>query len=123
MHIKLYFEISNFSFCESTKNLTKQALEQSPVETNEQLSTCFLFFFQVLPDVPPAMADAVNRGGEILANLTAGTPWETVARDVGNTLGVDSKILRAENSKDIDLLVDVITSWMTSNTGPKLLRP
>ncbi|KAM7468812.1 hypothetical protein LguiB_016374 [Lonicera macranthoides] len=78
---------------------------------------------QDLPDVPPAMADAVNRGGEILANLTAGTPWETVARDVGNTLGIDSKILHAKNSKDIDLLVDVITSWMTSNTGPKLLRP
>lgn len=78
---------------------------------------------QALPDVPPAMADAVNRGGEFLANLTAGTPWETVAKEVGNTLGVDSKILRAEISKDVDLLVDVITSWMASNAGPKLLRP
>ncbi|XP_012088659.1 uncharacterized protein LOC105647254 isoform X1 [Jatropha curcas] len=78
---------------------------------------------QALPDVPPAMADAVNRGSEFLANMTVGTPWETVAKEVGNTLGVDSKILRAEISKDIDLLVDVITTWMSSNTGPKLLRP
>ncbi|KAK3015232.1 hypothetical protein RJ639_006870 [Escallonia herrerae] len=78
---------------------------------------------QALPDVPPAMADAVNRGGELFANLTAGTPWETVTREVGNTLGVDSRILRADISKDIDILVDVITSWMASNTGPKLLKP
>lgn len=77
---------------------------------------------QALPDVPPAMADAVNRGGEFLANLTIGTPWETVAKEVGNTLGVDSKILSAETSKDLDMLVDVITSWLASNTGPKLLR-
>nr|CAD1827432.1 unnamed protein product [Ananas comosus var. bracteatus] len=45
---------------------------------------------QVIPDVPPAMADAVNRGGELIANLTAGTPWEAVAKEVGNTLGTDS---------------------------------
>jgi len=78
---------------------------------------------QALPDVPPAMADAVNRGGEFLANLTAGTPWETVAKEMGSTLGVDSKILRAEISKDVDILVNVISSWMDSNAGPKLLRP
>ncbi|GJN27730.1 hypothetical protein PR202_gb15776 [Eleusine coracana subsp. coracana] len=36
---------------------------------------------QVLPDVPSAMADAVNRGGELLANLTTGTPWEAVAKE------------------------------------------
>ncbi|OMO77604.1 hypothetical protein CCACVL1_14946 [Corchorus capsularis] len=78
---------------------------------------------QALPDVPPAMADAVNRGGELLANLTVGTPWETVAKEVSNTLGVDSTVLRADTSKDMDLLVDVITSWMASNSGPKLLRP
>ncbi|KAK8717180.1 hypothetical protein V6N13_044457 [Hibiscus sabdariffa] len=36
---------------------------------------------QALPDVPPAMADAVNRGSELLANLSAGTPWETVAKE------------------------------------------
>lgn len=69
------------------------------------------------------MADAVNRGSELFTNLTAGTPWETVAKEVGNTLGVDSKILRAEVSKDLDLLVEVVTSWMSSNMGPKLLRP
>lgn len=69
------------------------------------------------------MADAVNRGGELLANLTVGTPWESVAKEVGDTFGVDSKILRTEISKDVDQLVDVITSWMASNTGPKLLRP
>ncbi|OVA17316.1 Protein of unknown function DUF1350 [Macleaya cordata] len=78
---------------------------------------------QVLPDIPPAMADAVNRGGELLANLTVGTPWETVGREVGNTLGVDSSILGAQVSKDVDLLVDVMTSWIASNSGPRLLRP
>ncbi|KAL3752000.1 hypothetical protein ACJRO7_012769 [Eucalyptus globulus] len=80
---------------------------------------------QALPDVPPAMADAVNRGSEFLTNLTVGTPWETVAKEMGNTLGVDprSKILRAQISKDVDVLVDVVTSWIASNTGPKLLRP
>lgn len=83
----------------------------------------FVLILQAIPDVPPAMADAVNRGSELLANLTVGTPWETVAKEVGNTLGVDSKILRADISKDIELLVDVIASWMASNAGPKLLRP
>ncbi|GAV86900.1 DUF1350 domain-containing protein [Cephalotus follicularis] len=78
---------------------------------------------QAFPDVPPAMADAVNRGSELIANLTVGTPWETVAKEVNETLGIDSKILRAEASKDLDVLVDVITSWMASNTGPKQLRP
>ncbi|KAL6188343.1 hypothetical protein ACLB2K_039736 [Fragaria x ananassa] len=79
---------------------------------------------QALPDVPPAMADAVNRGSEMLANLTVGTPWESVAKEVGNSLGVDStKILRAEVAKDLDLLVDVVASWMASNTGPRLLKP
>lgn len=78
---------------------------------------------QALPDVPPAMANAVNRGSELLTNLAVGTPWETVAKEVGNTLGVDPRILRADISKDVDLLVDVITSWIASNSGPKLLRP
>lgn len=72
-----------------------------------------------MPEVPPAMADAVNRGGEFFANLTAGTPWEAVAKEVGNS----SSIFRAENAKEIDQLVDVITSWMASNAGPKLLKP
>lgn len=83
----------------------------------------YVLILQALPDVPPAMANAVNRGSELLANLTVGTPWETVAKEVGNTLGVDSTILRANISKDVDLLVDVITAWMASNSGPKLLRP
>ncbi|KAL4376957.1 hypothetical protein GQ457_02G010450 [Hibiscus cannabinus] len=78
---------------------------------------------QALPDVPPAMADAVNRGSELLANLSAGTPWETVAKEVSNTIGVDAPVLRAEISKDINNLVDVITSWMSSNSGAKLLKP
>ncbi|WVZ85514.1 hypothetical protein U9M48_032435 [Paspalum notatum var. saurae] len=78
---------------------------------------------QVLPDVPPAMADAVNRGGELLANLTTGTPWEAVAKEVGTTLGTDSGILRAQISKDVETLVDVIASWVSSNSGPRLLRP
>ncbi|CAM8956860.1 unnamed protein product [Rhodiola kirilowii] len=79
---------------------------------------------QGLPNVPPAMADAVNRGSELLANMTAGTPWEAVAKEVGNTLGVDSKILGTDNTtKDLESLVDVIISWMASNSGPKLLKP
>ncbi|KAK4395715.1 hypothetical protein Sango_1725800 [Sesamum angolense] len=78
---------------------------------------------QVLPDVPPAMADAVNRGGELLATLTAGTPWEAVAKEVGSTFGADSSIFRAYNPKELDLLVDVITTWIASNSGPRLLRP
>ena len=82
-------------------------------------SLCDVSFNQVLPDVPPAMADAVNRGSELFANLTMGTPWETVGKEVGNTLGADSSILRARASKDVDQLVDVIISWMASNSGPK----
>lgn len=69
------------------------------------------------------MADAVNRGSELLTNLSVGTPWETVAKEVGSTLGADSRVLRAEISKDIDLLVDVITSWMASNRNQNFLRP
>lgn len=80
-------------------------------------------FLQALPDVPPAMADAVNRGSELLSNLTIGTPLETVAKEVGNTLGMDSRVLRTQVSKEMDLLVDVISSWIASNAGPKLLRP
>ena len=76
-----------------------------------------------MPDVPPGMVDAVNRGGEIWANLTAGTPLETVAREVSSSLGVDSPTLRADISKDLDLLVDIITSWMSTNAGTKLLKP
>lgn len=85
-------------------------------------SLCDVSFDQAFPDVPPAMADAVNQGSELFANLTVGTPWENVAKDVGSTLGVDSRILRAQASKDVDHLVDVIISWMASNSGPRLLR-
>lgn len=73
---------------------------------------------QALPDVPPAMVDAVNRGSVLLANLTSGTPWETVARDVSSTLGMDSRFV----AKDLDHLVDVISSWMYSSAGSKLLK-
>ncbi|KAG7536969.1 Alpha/Beta hydrolase fold [Arabidopsis suecica] len=78
---------------------------------------------QALPDVPPGMAEAVNRGSEFLANIAVGTPWESMAKEVGGSLGMDSKILRADMSKDLAQLVDAITSWMVSNMGPKLLRP
>ncbi|KAL1828660.1 hypothetical protein ACET3Z_007072 [Daucus carota] len=76
---------------------------------------------QALPDVPPTMVDAVNRGGEFLANLTAGTPWEPATKDVANALGAESTILRAGISKDLDMLVDVIISWINFNMGKKQL--
>ncbi|KAK9103973.1 hypothetical protein Scep_020817 [Stephania cephalantha] len=78
---------------------------------------------QVLPDIPPPMADAVNRGGELFVNLTVGTPWETVSKELGSTLGGDSGIFRAKISKEFDQLVDVIVSWMGSNQGPRSLKP
>lgn len=80
---------------------------------------------QALPDVPPAMADAVNRGGEFLATLTSGTPWETVAKEVSSTLGArpEPNILRADVTKDINLLVNVIMTWLMANTGPRVLKP
>lgn len=78
---------------------------------------------QALPDVPPGMVDAVNRGGELWANLTVGTPLETVAKEVSSTLGVDSTTLRADVSKDLDLLVDTISAWIITNAGTKLLKP
>jgi hypothetical protein len=68
------------------------------------------------------MADAVNRGGELLSNLTTGTPWEAVAKEVSSTLGTDSGILRAQISKDVNTLVDAIISWMSSNSSSRLLR-
>ncbi|CAH9112763.1 unnamed protein product [Cuscuta europaea] len=78
---------------------------------------------QALPDVPPAMTNAVNKSGELLANLTAGTPWETLAKEVGNALASgDSNVLRPEIPKDLDMLIDALVSWMASNSGPKLLR-
>lgn len=78
---------------------------------------------QALPDVPPGMVDAVNRGGELWANLTAGTPLETVTKEVSNSLGVDSTALRTDLSKEFDLLVDTISAWIITNTGTRLLKP
>lgn len=72
---------------------------------------------QVFPEVPSAMADAVTRGGEILANLATGTPWETVAKDVGISIGTDTRArsLREQIIQDIDKLVDEITIWVISS--------
>ncbi|KAI7724705.1 hypothetical protein M8C21_004582 [Ambrosia artemisiifolia] len=80
---------------------------------------------QALPDVPPGMVDAVNRGGEFWANLTAGTPLETVAKEVSNSLGVDSTAFGADFSKEFDLLVDTIADWIINNavSGTRLLKP
>lgn len=73
---------------------------------------------QVFPDIPPAMADAVNQGGGILASLTTGTPLEAVAKEVRSTFGADSGIARAQNSKFLEMLVDVIATWISSNMNP-----
>ena len=81
-----------------------------------------MLFLQVLPDVPPDMAAAVNRGSELFTNLTTGTPWEAVAKEVGTTFGTDSGILRTQVPEDVNALVDVIVSWIASNSGPKQLR-
>lgn len=76
---------------------------------------------QVVPVVPPAMADAVSRGSEILANLAAGTPWATVARDVGQSFNPDltAQGLRQQVLEDIEMLVDEVATWiqacLTSN--------
>ncbi|XP_078432513.1 gut esterase (DUF1350) [Wolffia australiana] len=72
---------------------------------------------QVLPNVPPGMADTVNRGSEFLAGLTAGTPWEAVAKEVGSTFGADSVTLRSKPSKEMIALVDAITSWIASSAS------
>lgn len=74
---------------------------------------------QVLPEVPPPMADAVTRGGEILTNLTAGTPWETVAKEVNTSLGADTG-LRQQIIQDIDQLVDEIATWIISSSLKRL---
>lgn len=80
-------------------------------------------FPQVVPNVPPSVANVVNRGSELLSNLTAGTPWEAVAKEVGSTLGANSGSLRAQITEEVDMLAEVITTWMASNSGPRLLRP
>ncbi|KAH7293130.1 hypothetical protein KP509_28G013200 [Ceratopteris richardii] len=69
---------------------------------------------QVVPVVPSAMADAVSRGSEILANLAAGTPWASVARDVGQSFNSDmsSQGLRQQIIDDIEELVDEVATWI-----------
>lgn len=66
------------------------------------------------------MADAVNQGGDLLANLATGTPWEAVAKEVSSTFGADGRIIRSQNSKFIEMLVDVIATWISSNSSPQL---
>jgi len=56
---------------------------------------------------------AISAMLDLYVNLASGTPWETVARDVSSTLGIDSRFVRVETSKDLDHLVDVISSWMS----------
>lgn len=72
---------------------------------------------QVVPVVPPAMADAVSKGGEILANLAAGTPWATMARDVGQSFGTDltAQGLRQQILEDIEMLVEEVATWMQAS--------
>ena len=74
---------------------------------------------KVLPVVPPPMADAVSRGSEILASLAAGTPWETVAKDVGQSFtgDVTASGLRQQIIEDIETLVDEVASWMKACIG------
>lgn len=91
-------------------------------QLEQRLSYPTYVWLQLLPDVPPAMADTVNRGSELLASLTAGTPLEAVAKEVGSTFSPDSRILRAQASSEVKELVEVIASWVTSNSGPKLLQ-
>lgn len=67
------------------------------------------------------MTDAMNMGGELFTNLASGTPWESVAKEVGSSLGMDSGM--AQISKGVDDLVNVIASWMISNSGPYLPPP
>ncbi|MCO5554038.1 hypothetical protein L7F22_007564 [Adiantum nelumboides] len=72
---------------------------------------------QVVPVVPPAMADAVSKGSEILANLAAGTPWASVARDVGQSLNTDltAQRLRQQIIEDIKELVDEVATWIQAS--------
>lgn len=64
------------------------------------------------------MADAVNQGGELLANLTTGTPLETVAKEVSGQFSAETGVIRAQNTKYVDMLANVIATWMLSNSNP-----
>ncbi|GAA0144775.1 hypothetical protein LIER_05132 [Lithospermum erythrorhizon] len=58
---------------------------------------------QGLPDVPPAMADAVNQGGKMLADLTVGTPWESMAKQISFvTLRNKSPLLLSDDPGEIN---------------------
>lgn len=63
------------------------------------------------------MADAITRGGDILANLATSTPWETVVKDVGIAIGTDTRAwsLCEQIIRDIEKLVDEITIWVISS--------
>ncbi|XP_039011236.1 uncharacterized protein LOC120140317 [Hibiscus syriacus] len=131
--IKSYYGVSrnllikfNDDSIDETPNLAKVLSSESAISSMLDMSIRLLAgnhglpLQQVLPEVPPMIADAVTRGSELLANLSAGTQWETVAKEVDNTLGVESSIIRTETLKDINILVDVITSWIASDSGAKL---
>lgn len=87
-----------------------------------QLNTLVMIFFiyNVMTGFSrssSAMADVVTRGGEILANIAMGTPCETVAKDVGISIGTDTRAwgLREQIIQDIDKLVDEIKIWVISS--------
>ncbi|KAJ7556748.1 hypothetical protein O6H91_05G096600 [Diphasiastrum complanatum] len=69
---------------------------------------------QVFPQVPSVMADAVSRGGELLTNLAAGTPWATVAKEMSQSLGMDptTQHFRLQIIEDIEKLVDEVAGWI-----------
>ncbi|KAL3649923.1 hypothetical protein CASFOL_006326 [Castilleja foliolosa] len=99
---------------DETSTLAQVLSSESAISSMLDMSIRSLPGDHALP-LQQVVPDAVSRGGEILANLTAGTPWEAVAKEVGTTLG------GANNSKEIDLLVDIITTWVASNAAPRLL--
>jgi hypothetical protein len=72
------------------------------------------------------VADAVSRGSEIFANLATGTPWESVAKDVSQTLSgeVIAPGVRQQIIEDIEALVDEVVSWMEAciSKQPKRLE-
>lgn len=64
---------------------------------------------QILPEVPPVMADAVNRGSRLLESLAAGTPLAAVMKGVSDSASVQ---LREQVIQDIEKLVDEVAGWM-----------
>ncbi|KAL7142122.1 hypothetical protein ABFS83_08G102100 [Erythranthe nasuta] len=117
--IRSYYGISRNLLIKFKDDTIDETSRLAQVLSSESAISSML---DVIPDVPLGMADAVNRGGELLATLSAGTPWESVAKEVGSTFTTDSQIFRSENTKDIDLLVDTIASWIAFNASARLLR-